>query len=178
MSSRVRPNVIVTTITPKGRAFALGFMGDIEWLKSMCRQELDLRPPSLAKIGDNSLILRAKSGQVIAHATISKRGNCYEINSVVVDPEHRGKGLSAELLQLAQQRSNSRCLFAYTKSPPMKSALLRAGFLPARSVGFRAWMNLLMTRSAIFLWMIITLDIKRIIHMSRHLLAYKLYVRD
>ena len=79
-----------------------------------------------------------------------------------------------ELLELADQ--SSRRLFAYTRDPRMKSALLRVGYTPARSPGFRPSLNLMVTRPAIFLWMILTLDVKRLIHMSRHMFAYKLYV--
>jgi len=150
-------------------------MEDREWLKSMFRKELDLRPPSLANIGDNSIFIRDDSGIPIAHATLSRRGGSIEINSIVVDPQHRGQGLSRELLKLADQSSHR--LFAYTRDPRMKSALLRAGYTPAHSPGFRPSLNLMMTRPAIFLWMILTLDVKRLAHMSRHLFAYKLYVR-
>jgi GNAT superfamily N-acetyltransferase len=150
-------------------------MEDREWLKSMFRKELDLRPPSLANIGDNSIFIRDDSGIPIAHATLSRRGGSFEINSVVVDPQHRGQGLSRELLELADQ--SSRRLFAYTRDPRMKSALLRAGYTPARSPGFRPSLNLMVTRPAIFLWMILTLDVKRLVYMSRHMFAYKLYVR-
>ena len=32
---------------------------DLAWLKSMMKQELDLRPPTLARIGKNSIIIRS-----------------------------------------------------------------------------------------------------------------------
>jgi GNAT superfamily N-acetyltransferase len=150
-------------------------MEDREWLKSMFRKELDLRPPTLARIGENSIFIRDDSGQPIAHATLSRRGGGIEINSVVVDPQHRGQGLSKELLRLAGQ--SKRRLFAYTKDPRMKSTLLQAGYSPARSPGFRPSLNLMVTRPAIFLWMILTLDVKRVVHITRHMFAYKLYIR-
>jgi len=46
-------------------------MEDIVWLKQMFRQELDLRPPSLAKIGENSILIHDEEGSPTAHAALS-----------------------------------------------------------------------------------------------------------
>ena len=67
---------------------------DLAWLKSMMKQELDLRPPSLARIGKNSIIIRSESGKPVGHVIVSNRWQGFEINSLLVDPAHRGKGRS------------------------------------------------------------------------------------
>ncbi len=73
-------------------------MDVIVWLKEMFRRELDLRPPSLAKINEKSVIIYDNDNIPIAHAIRTNRWEGFEINSLVVDPNHRGKGISHKLL--------------------------------------------------------------------------------
>ena len=147
---------------------------DLSWLKSMMKQELDLRPPSLARLGKNSIILRNKSGKPTSHVTLSNRWQGYEINSLFVDPVHRGKGISHELLSKIEQ---SR-VFCYTRDSRLQSALVKAGYSSAKFPGFVATMNMIVTRTAMFTWMLLTLDFKRIFHQIRHLPKYKLYIKN
>ena len=146
---------------------------DLSWLKSMMKNELDLRPPSLVRTNQTSKVIRDEQGNPIAHVAITNRWQGSEINSLVVDPAYRGKGLSHQLLS----RVMGRRLFCYTRDERLQSALIKAGYKRAKFPGFAASANLLLTRSAIFAWMLMTLDFRRIIHQIRHLPNYKLYIK-
>lgn len=146
---------------------------DISWLKSNMRRELDLRPPSLARTNQTSKLIKDEQGNPIAYVAITNRWQGSEINSLVVDPAHRGKGLSHQLLA----RAIGARLFCYTRDERLQSALTKAGYKRAKFPGFAASANLLFTRSAIFAWMLLTLDFRRIIHQIRHLPNYKLYMK-
>ena len=146
---------------------------DLSWLKNMMKNELDLRPASLASITKTSEIIRSGQGNPIAHVAVTNRWQGSEINSLVVDPAHRGKGLSHELLSKA---TNKR-LFCYTRDERLQSALTKAGYNRAIFPGFAASVNLLLTRTSIFAWMVLTLDFKRTLHQIRHLPNYKLYIK-
>lgn len=146
---------------------------DLSWLKSMMKNELDLRPPSLARTNQTSKVIRDEQGNPIAHVAISNRWQGSEINSLVVDPAHRGKGLSHQLLS----RAIGVRLFCYTRDERLQSALTKAGYKRAKFPGFIASLNLLITRTAIFAWMLLTLDFRRIFHQIRHLTNYKLYMK-
>ena len=145
---------------------------DLAWIKSMMKQELDLRPPSLARLGKNSIIIRNKSGKPTGHVTLSNRWQGYEINSLFIDTAHRGEGLSHVLLSEIKHNR----VFCYTRDFRLQSALVKAGYSRALSPGFVATMNLILTRTAMFAWMLLTLDFKRIFHQIRHLSKYKLYM--
>ena len=146
---------------------------DLSWLKSMMKNELDLRPPSLARTNQTSKVIRDEHGNPIAHVAITNRWQGSEINSLVVDPAHRGKGLSHQLLS----RAMGRRLFCYTRDEKLQSALTKGGYKRAKFPGVIASLNLLITRTAIFAWMLLTLDFKRIFHQIIHLPNYKLYIK-
>lgn len=146
----------------------------IIWLKEMFRQELDLRPPSLAKIDEKSIIIYDGDDNPIAHAIKTNRWKGFEINSLVVDPTHRGKGISHKLLEKC---GNGR-LFAYTRDVRLQSVLKKAGFERSTTPGFLSSLNLLISRLGIVSWMIFSLEFKRIIHQLKHIRDYKLYVRE
>lgn len=146
---------------------------DLSWLKSMMKNELDLRPPSLVRKNQTSKVIRDEQGNPVAHVAITNRWQGSEINSLVVDPAHRGKGLSHQLLS----RAMGRRLFCYTRDERLQSALTKAGYKRAKFPGVAASLNLLITRTAIFAWMLLTLDFRRIFHQIRHLPNYKLYIK-
>ena len=148
-------------------------MDVIIWLKKMFRQELDLRPPSLARINEKSIIIY-DGDYPIAHAIKTNRWKGFEINSLVVDPTHRGKGISHKLLEKC---GNGR-LFAYTRDARLQSVLEKAGFERAISPGLLCSLNVLLSRLAMVSWMILSLEFERIIHQLKHILDYKLYVRE
>lgn len=146
----------------------------IIWLKEMFRQELDLRPPSLAKIDEKSIIIYDGDDNPIAHAIKTNRWKGFEINSLVVDPTHRGKGISHKLLE----KCGTGRLFAYTRDVRLQSVLEKAGFERSATPGFLSSLNVLICRLAMVSWMILSLDFKRIMHQLKHIRNYKLYVRE
>ena len=148
-------------------------MDAIVWLKDMFRQELDLRPPSLAKINGKSIIIY-DGDNLIAHAIRTNRWRGCEINSMVVDPAHRGKGISHKLLE----KCGSGRLFAYTRDTRLQSVLENAGFERSTTPGFLSSVNLLISRLGMVSWMVLSLEFKRILHQLKHIRDYKLYVRD
>ena len=148
-------------------------MDAIVWLKDMFRQELDLRPPSLARINGKSIIIYDGDNPV-AHATRTNRWRGSEINSLVVDPAHRGEGISHKLLEKC---GNGR-LFAYTRDARLQSVLEKAGFERSTTPGILSSVNLLISRLGMVSWMILSLEFKRILHQLKHIRDYKLYVRE
>ena len=149
-------------------------MDAIVWLKEMFRRELDLRPPSLAKINEKSVIIYDNDNIPIAHAIRTNRWEGFEINSLVVDPNHRGKGISHKLLE----KCGTGRLFAYTRDVRLQSALEKAGFERSTTPGFLSSLNVLISRLAMISWMILSLEFKRIMHQLKHIRDYKLYVRE
>ena len=139
----------------------------------MFRQELDLRPPSLARINGKSIIIYDGENPV-AHAIRTNRWRGSEINSLVVDPAHRGKGISHKLLEKC---GNGR-LFAYTRDARLQSVLEKAGFERSTTPGFMSSVNLLISRLGMVSWMILSLEFNRILHQLKHIRDYKLYVRE
>ena len=148
-------------------------MDVVIWLKEMFRQELDLRPPSLARINEKSIIIY-DGGNPVGHAIRTNRWEGYEINCLVVDPIHRGKGISHKLLEKC---GNGR-LFAYTRDARLQSVLEKAGFERSTTPGFLSSLNLLISRVGMVSWMIFSLEFKRILHQLKHIRDYKLYVRE
>ena len=149
-------------------------MDAIIWLKEMFRQELDLRPPSLARINKKNIIIYDGDDNPIAHAIKTNRWRGFEINSLVVDPTHRGKGISHKLLEKC---GNGR-LFAYTRDARLQSVLEKAGFERSITPGFLSSLNVLISRLGMVSWMIFSLEFKRILHQLKHIRDYKLYVRE
>ena len=149
-------------------------MDVIVWLKEMFRRELDLRPPSLAKINEKSVIIYDNDNIPIAHAIRTNRWDGFEINSLVVDPNHRGKGISHKLLE----KCGTGRLFAYTRDVRLQSALEKAGFERSATPGFLSSFNLLISRLGMGSWMILSLEFKRILHQMKNIRDYKLYVRE
>ena len=149
-------------------------MDAIIWLKEMFRQELDLRPPSLARINKKTIIIYDGDDNPIAHAIKTNRWRGFEINSLVVDPTHRGKGISHKLLEKC---GNGR-LFAYTRDTRLQSVLEKAGFERSITPGFLSSLNVLISRLRMVSWMIFSLEFKRILHQLKHIRDYKLYVRE
>ena len=149
-------------------------MDYIVWLKKMFRQELDLRPPSLAKINDNSIIIQDNNNIPIAYATRSNRWTGFEINSFVVDPAHRGRGISHKLLK----KCGSGRIFIYTREIRLQSALGKAGFKRRSTPGFLALLNIFISRLVMVFWMVFSLEFIRLLHQLKHLQKYKLYIRE
>ena len=149
-------------------------MEAVLWLKEISSKELDLRPPSLAKINEKSVMIYDSKNIPIAHVTRTNRWNGFEINTLVIDPAHRGKGISHKLLK----KCGDGRLFVYTRDPRLKSALEKAGFERSPTPGFLASLNVILSRIGMASWMILSLEFRRILHQLKHIRDYKLYVRD
>ncbi|MDP7387677.1 MAG: GNAT family N-acetyltransferase [Candidatus Thalassarchaeaceae archaeon] len=149
-------------------------MDDIKWLREMLRQELDLMAPSLARIAKNNVIIRDEIDRPVAHARLSARLNGHEINAFVIDPAHRGKGISHELLK----KCGDGRLFAYTRDAKLQSALLTAGFERARTPGLVALLSVMAARASSVLWMVILLEFRRLRHQLTNFFKYRLFVRE
>ena len=135
------------------------------------KNELDLRPPFLAQVGKNCIFIRDEKGKPIGHLLLSNRWAGYEINSFVIDEEHRGKGLSHELLK----RIEHYPVFCYTRDLRLQSALKKAGYIEAKfhkvnryskSNPDTPWNHTL--DDFIF-------DFKRLFHQIKNVTNYKLY---
>ena len=160
----------------KNQAVSKGgvLMDEIEWLREMLRRELDLMPPTLARVGKKTVVIKDENDGLIAHARLSGRWNGHEINTFVIDPEHRGKGISHEVLK----RCGDGRLFAYTRDARLQSALLRAGFERRRTPGSLALLSVMVARASSVLWMVILLEFRRLQHQLVNLFRYELFVRE
>ena len=126
---------------------------DARWLLQRLREEEDLRPPyrfqKEVRWVQHATILRDESGSPTAYTELRKHLFADELTTVVVDPHHRGKGLSHEFVKAAVQHTTSRPLILFTRSPALETAVARAGFVQRRiwnpltlsSVGVRALMR-------------------------------------
>jgi len=149
-------------------------MDEIKWLREMLRQELDLMAPSLARIGKKNVMIKDENDGLIAHARLSARWNGHEINAFVIDPAHRGKGISHEVLE----RCGDGRLFAYTRDARLQSALLRAGFERKRTPGPVALLSVMVARASSVFWMVVLLEFRRLHHQLVNLFRYELFVRE
>ena len=149
-------------------------MDDIKWLREMLRRELDLMAPSLARIGKNNVIIKDGLDRPIAHARLSARLNGHEINAFVIDPAHRGKGISHDLLK----KCGDGRLFAYTRDARLQSALLTAGFERVRTPGFVALLGVMAARLSSVFWMVILLEFRRLRHQLSNFSKYSLFLRE
>lgn len=139
----------------------------MDWLKEQIRRELDLIPGSMK----NSQFIY-EDGKPIAHYSLTGRGGIKELTTVVVDPAHRGKGLSHQIIEVCSEKT---CVF--TRHPALISALEKAGFKEAWWPGFIPFWVMMFERMWRVLKMLITLDFKRCLHQCRHLFSYRMYIR-
>ena len=160
----------------KNQAVSKGgvLMDEIEWLREMLRRELDLMPPTLARVRKKTVVIKNENDGPIAHARLSGRWNGHEINTFVIDPEHRGKGISHEVLK----RCGDGRLFAYTRDAKLQSALLRAGFERRRTPGPVALLSVMVARATSVFWMVVLLEFRRLHHQLVNLFRYELFVRE
>jgi len=126
---------------------------DARWLLQRLREEEDLRPPYRFKRElrwvTQATVLRDENGSPTAYTELRKHLSAVEVTTVVVDPNHRGKGLSHALVNAAVQSTTARPLILFTRSAALETAVARAGFVQRRiwnpltlsSVGVRALMR-------------------------------------
>ena len=144
------------------------------WLREMFRKELDLRPPSLARIDDNTMIIYDDKNEPIACASLANRWTSFELTSVVIDPKYRGKGLSHKLLK----KFDKECVLTFTRNVRLQSALVKAGFHRRNYPGHIPMLSIIINRIGLLIWMLISLDFKRLVNQIRNISKYKLYIKD
>ena len=123
---------------------------DAQWLVQRLREEDDLRPAYRMKRerrwASEATVLRDHEGGITAYTELRKHLFAVELTTVVVDPTHRGKGLSHDLMEAAVQSTEARPLILFTRAPALEMAVARLGFEQRRppnpltllSVGVRA----------------------------------------
>jgi GNAT superfamily N-acetyltransferase len=123
---------------------------DAQWLVQRLREEDDLRPAYRMKRerrwASEATVLRDHEGGITAYTELRKHLFAVELTTVVVDPTHRGKGLSHALMEAAVQSTDARPLILFTRAPALETAVARLGFEQRRppnpltllSVGLRA----------------------------------------
>ncbi|MEC8780570.1 MAG: GNAT family N-acetyltransferase, partial [Candidatus Thermoplasmatota archaeon] len=78
---------------------------DARWLLQRLREEEDLRPPYRLQREQRwvmeATVLRDERGDPMAYTELRKHLGAVELTTVVVDPHHRGKGLSHALVEAA-----------------------------------------------------------------------------
>ena len=124
---------------------------DVRWLLQRLHEEEDLRPPYRRQrerrwVAD-ATVLRDGDGGITAYTELRKHLFAVELTTVVVDPLHRGKGLSHALVEAAVRApplAHSSC----SRSTALERAVAEqvscsAGFesTTLSSVGLRAAMR-------------------------------------
>lgn len=139
-----------------------------KWLRKQAKKELDIMPQATK----NSKFI-FDDGSVIAHYSLSKRGKYTELNGLIVDSEHRGKGLTYKILEECGDN-----LIVFTRNEFLKKALLKSNF-SQRKMNYRLPLfSIFCDRLFKSLILILTLDFKRLIHQIKYLRKYKLYIRE
>ena len=121
------------------------------WLNRMLTDSIDLRAPSkdvareagrLDKVAKVTLL---EDGAPVGHLELERRGGAIEFCTVIVDPGHRGRGLSHELVRQGVERGDRDpivaglalddvdvdrgvLLFSFTRSAALAATLVAAGF--------------------------------------------------
>lgn len=137
------------------------------WLKNQAEKELDILP----YVTKNSVLIH-EEGKPIAHYSLSKRGKYRELNTLIIDKNHRNKGLTYEILD---QCGDS--IIVFTRNPFLKRALLKSGYKQIKFPGIITFSAILLDRFLKSLKMIFTLQIRRFFHQLFYMTKYKMYVK-
>ena len=155
---------------------------DARWLLQRLREEEDLRPPYRLQREQRwvmeATVLRDERGDPMAYTELRKHLGAVELTTVVVDPHHRGKGLSHALVEAAVQSTAARPLILFTRSAALERAVARAGFVQRRiwnpltlsSVGLRAAMRCGR--------MLLLGDLRKLWAQVAHVAAFRCWVLD
>ena len=153
---------------------------DVRWLLQRLREEEDLRPRYRRgreqRWVAQATVLRDDDGGIMAYTEVRKHLCAVELTTVVIDPLHRGKGLSHALVDAAVQRTTARPLILFTRAPALETAAARAGFMQRRiwnpltllSVGVRAVMRLGR--------MLMLGDVRKVWAQAAHVAAFRCWV--
>ena len=105
----------------------MGAERDARWLLQRLREEEDLRPPYRLQREQRwvmeATVLRDEDGSPTAYTELRKHLFAVELTTVVVDPHHRGKGLSHALVEAAVQSTTARPLILFTRSAALERAV-------------------------------------------------------
>ena len=137
------------------------------WLKNQAEKEFDILP----YVTNNSVFIH-EEGKPIAHYSLSKRGKYRELNTLIIDKNHRNKGLTYEILD---QCGDS--IIVFTRNPFLKRALLKSGYKQIKFPGIITFSAILLDRFLKSLKMIFTLQIRRFFHQLFYMTKYKMYVK-
>ena len=137
------------------------------WLKNQAKKELDILP----YVTKNSVLIH-EEGKPIAHYSLSKRGKYRELNTLIIDKNHRSKGLTYEILD---QCGDS--IIVFTRNPFLKRALLKSGYKQIKFPGIITFSAILLDRFLKSLKMIFTFQIRRLFHQLFYMTKYKMYVK-
>ena len=110
----------------------MGAERDARWLLQRLREEEDLRPPYRLQREQRwvmeATVLRDEDGSPTAYTELRKHLFAVELTTVVVDPHHRGKGLSHALVEAAVQSTTARPLILFTRSAALERAVAESRF--------------------------------------------------
>lgn len=155
---------------------------DARWLLQRLREEEDLRPPYRLQRElrwvTQATVLRDEHGSLTAYTELRKHLFAVELTTVVVDPHHRGQGLSHTLVNAAVQSTAARPLILFTRSAALETAVARVGFVQRRiwnpltlsSVGARALMRCGR--------MLMLGDVRKLWAQVAHVAAFRCWVLD
>ena len=142
-----------------------------DWLNRMLVDNIDLRSPSkdaareVKRLDKVAKITLLEDGAPIGHLELERRAGAIEFCTVVVDPGHRGRGLSHELVRQGVERADRDpivagvalddpdeqrgvLLFSFTRNAALAATLVAAGF-KLRSPR-RKWSTLWLIPSSIY----------------------------
>jgi GNAT superfamily N-acetyltransferase len=142
-----------------------------DWLNRMLVDNIDLRSPSkdaareAKRLDKVAKVTMLEDGAPIGHLELERRAGAIEFCTVVVDPGHRGRGLSHELVRQGVERADRDpivagvalddpdeqrgvLLFSFTRNAALAATLVAAGF-KLRSPR-RKWSTLWLIPSSIY----------------------------
>jgi len=154
-------------------------MEDVRWLKSMLRDELEVRPPSSDKKETRFLtgncVKIYRESTLIAYAEMRKVGSHTEISTVLVDPKYRSQGIGKELIEMAIDKIENNKILCCTKNPAMATVLQNLKFQSIGWPGFSTAVILTFNTFARLISMLIRLDFKRIWRQGKGIHKYERY---
>lgn len=154
-------------------------MEDVRWLKSMLRDELEVRPPSNdkkeARFLAGNCVKIYKNNKIIAYAEMRKVGNHTEISTVLVDSKYRGRGIGKELIEMAIKEIKNNKILCCTKNPAMANVLQKLNFDSIGWPGLSTATILTFNTFARLVSMLIRFEFKRIWRQGKGIHKYERY---
>ena len=154
-------------------------MEDVDWLRSMLSNELEVRPPrskkSEQRFLDGNCVKLYDNNRIVAYAEMHRVGSHVEISTVLVDHEYRNKGIGKRLVKQVMGEINHNKILCCTKNPAMAKVLDSLGFKPTKWPGI--WTNFVLSINIIrrFISMLIRFDFTRIWQQGKGIHRYSLF---